>query len=823
MMGLSVPVSAYAAPARVSVDETLYLNLDHYGTVSRANIVKGIDFRSVGSYTDYGDYLTITNMSTRDEPFRQGDAVTWQKPEKVGKFFFEGTLDPASVATPWTFDITYKLNGVVTDPEKLGGASGLIELDIDALPNPRASEYLRNNAVLAVVIPVDIAKCYSVDAPDAQTASIGETSVEVFEALPGKEGHFTIRIGTDSYESIGTIFLMTPATVGDLEKIKDLKELKDKFRNNTNAMMDDVESLMDNVTDVGSQLDLTNQALRDLQSGKNKLHSSSAAIFNGVDVSIQDLRDLSGDLTPLSESLRTGQWLIYDLNQVLNAADRDVLDAAAKMKTLSSKLRSLGNAMGGVDNLTLQEMEGELKSVQGAIKRVGATAKGNMTESAVIAVNNAIDTSNELIATAGDILDRRSEEEMTEALTEYVTGEHTEAQVNVMAAYAGAGQKAKEAGAAYQTASAELTEAQAAAEALPEDASEEERAAASALVQEKAAAAREAGAAAQEAGAALDQAKSTALSAGVKEEELEADTLTDTLTGVRERKTEAEKVSRIAGVLKPHAEEMKQEIHTINAASQERVRLDTRDTAAEIADTLLDFDEDLEAIFGSDQTAQLLIKISRVSSEIDDILSKGGAVAFQTARFVNSARDLASDMDELTAVMNAYYEDIQTMADRADTLLLQTEKAADDLAVTLQTVNNTLRAAEEDLNRAADAAIAAGSQAVDNSRKIVDNTKNLKNSGADLRKSINDELDEQEADNNFLNMDPYAEKVSLTSDRNPSPDNVSIICRTEEITAPDIKPEKTLDAEISDPETTPLERIRLVFLKIRDIFKSFLG
>ena len=39
---LVAPMTAYAGQATADVDETLYLNLDYYGNVSDANVVKGI-------------------------------------------------------------------------------------------------------------------------------------------------------------------------------------------------------------------------------------------------------------------------------------------------------------------------------------------------------------------------------------------------------------------------------------------------------------------------------------------------------------------------------------------------------------------------------------------------------------------------------------------------------------------------------------------------------------------------------------------------------------------------------------------------------------
>ena len=85
-----------------------------------------------------------------------------------------------------------------------------------------------------VTVPVDMSKCYSVDADGAQIQSLGSTTAAVFSALPGEEGDYTVRIGTDSFETTGVIMAMAPGTIDDLNHIKDLKEgmiLKGTVRN----------------------------------------------------------------------------------------------------------------------------------------------------------------------------------------------------------------------------------------------------------------------------------------------------------------------------------------------------------------------------------------------------------------------------------------------------------------------------------------------------------------------------------------------------------------------------------------------------------------
>ena len=153
---------------------------------------------------------------------------------------------------------------------------------------------------------------------------------------------------------------------------------------------------------------------------------------------------------------------------------------------------------------------------------------------------------------------------------------------------------------------------------------------------------------------------------------------------------------------------------------------------------------------------------------------------------------------------------------------MEMEKTAADAASALQNVNNTLRSAEPDFSNAADEGLEIGRQAVDNTEDIVDSTKHLKKTGRKLRDTINNKLDEEEADNNFLNMDPDATKVSLTSTKNQEPTSISIVCRSEEISADDDET-KVLDSEVSAPATTLMQRVKAVFLKMWNAIRSVFG
>ena len=93
-----------------------------------------------------------------------------------------------------------------------------------------------------------------------------------------------------------------------------------------------------------------------------------------------------------------------------------------------------------------------------------------------------------------------------------------------------------------------------------------------------------------------------------------------------------------------------------------------------------------------------------------------------------------------------------------------------------------------------------------------------------MKTTLDEQLDKFEEENNFLNMDPEAEMISFTSEKNPEPNSLQIIVRTDEIS------EDTSPTDISDEESGetadegPFQRMWNVFVKIFqaivDIFKN---
>lgn len=330
----NAPLS-YGAPAAVETDETMYVNLDVYGKAQKVNVVKSCSLNGVTDFTDYGNYLAVENMSTQDEPQLGEGEVVWKlPPDRRERFYYKCTLDQEQTALPWNFDVSYKLNGVPTDGEKLAGASGLVEIHIKAEPNEQADLYYRNNMLLLVAVPVDMSKCFSVEAEGSQTQNMGELTAVVFTALPGEEGDYTVRIGSDSFETTGVIMAMTPGTVEDLEHIKDLKEAKDTWQDAGDELYDSLEQMAQSIEDMRGGVDQMQSGLNAAENARQKWSSSKDAILAGNDRSLESLRAMSGQLETLVPHLQTAK----EEAEIVHKSMGDIVGTLGEMQESLGKL-----------------------------------------------------------------------------------------------------------------------------------------------------------------------------------------------------------------------------------------------------------------------------------------------------------------------------------------------------------------------------------------------------------------------------------------------------------------------------------------------------
>lgn len=335
--GTVLPV--LAGQASVTVDENMYVNLDYYGNVDRVNVVKGCDLNGQTTFTDYGDYTAVTNMSDYTEPVIEGNKVTWNvSPDYKGRFYYKGELDAKKVALPWNFDVSYKLNGVPKNADELAGASGLVEIHIDAKFNDSAdvNEYYKNNFVLAVAVMVDVNDCYSLEADGAQKQTIGSNSAVVFTALPGEDGDFTVRIGTDSFETSGVFMAMTPLTGSDMEHITDLKDAKDTWKESGDQMHDSMQQMALSVEAMRDGINSLQNGMNSAESARQTWSGSKDSILAGNDRVLETLSAVSDQLEAMIPHIETAK----DAADTAHDSLGDIVDTVREMQDPLNKLHS---------------------------------------------------------------------------------------------------------------------------------------------------------------------------------------------------------------------------------------------------------------------------------------------------------------------------------------------------------------------------------------------------------------------------------------------------------------------------------------------------
>ncbi|MFW6679255.1 hypothetical protein ACOAOT_16495 [Lacrimispora sp. AGF001] len=416
MISINMAGNIYAGPPAVSVDETLYVNLDYYGKETDSSVVKGVTLNGIRSFSDYGTYKDITNMSNYAKPAVDGDTVTWQLPEDTkDRFYYECQLNNGEVVLPWDFDISYKLNGIPKEAQDLLHADGLVEIDVHCIPNKNANTYYQNNMLLQVATMVDMEDVNSVEAPGAQIQSLGTYKAVLFAAVPGQEKTFHIEISSHDFESSGVIMMMVPGTLDQISDIADVKEAKDTFKDSADELLDGMNEMLDTLHNISNGMDVTKKGLSQLQGARENFDASKDEIISKTDASIDSLEAANQKISQLAPDIMANKQGLDDVNNKVNTLVETLQDSGEDFYNLSSSLRdlkdSLGDLQSGLEESDADQITGEIKDIeqqldgiQGVLKKLGSTASPSSALSAEDLKQQA-ESMQKLMGDMNDVLD----------------------------------------------------------------------------------------------------------------------------------------------------------------------------------------------------------------------------------------------------------------------------------------------------------------------------------------------------------------------------------------------------------------------------------
>lgn len=362
IFSLQSVLPAVASPDIPQYDETLYVTMDPYGGIKESSIVKNYRLNGSSKVVDYGTYDKVINLTDHSTPLIGADGSITFTPEEAGsQFYFEGQTEVEKARLPWDIKVGYRLNGVDRKAEELAGEKGLIEVNVDLTPNKGLSDYYRNNMTLMASTVVDMDKNLSLEAEGAQVQTVGNLNTVVFFALPGEEGHYSIRIGTEDFKFSGLVFAMVPLTVSQLDKVADLRDAKETVEDSADSISDSLDVVLDTMGNMQKSIDDTANGLRGLDRTRQIFADSKGKVYQNADEALAALDNLSQTLKPFYNHTQNAKNALNDIRAQTNHMVAILDDLSPDLGDLQDNVRDLRDEVEELRKMT-RGSQADLKS-----------------------------------------------------------------------------------------------------------------------------------------------------------------------------------------------------------------------------------------------------------------------------------------------------------------------------------------------------------------------------------------------------------------------------------------------------------------------------
>ena len=735
LLSFALPQCAQAAAPTVETDETVYINMDYYGAPTNTRIVKGVNLNGHTEFTDFGDYKDVYNMSTFDEPTLKEDSVYWKLNTDKNRFYYECIPnDTVNIQMPWNFDVSYKLNGVPVEADQCAGASGTIQMDIHAVPNTYASDYYKNNMMLVCATGIDMSKALSIDAPGAQIQSFGTYKLVMFMGLPGEENTFTVRIGSNDFESMGLIMFMTPATTSALDIMSSMRDIKDRLENSGDNLYTGVSSMLSTMQAVQGSLSSMSSGISGIDQVRKQLIKDRGTLDPRTDAALNALDELTGKSDSLIPELNSAKETLTSLNATTSSILTTLEESGEDIPEYQKLLNDVKTSLGNLEDL-FDDLDDETGNSSWTIARIRSASEDLSKEL------EALTKDLKSLSGSLDDLPKDLNNEVTTELTNYV---------KKMASTASSTVTETVRQQAYEKAMEQLQPAIDAGQMTEEDA------------KVKANEIADAAASSSDASAAASSAASQAQASAYNN----AQALAALMTGI---KSGSSAVTSDMQTMTKQLESVTKEMSDLLDATNSLLKdlEDIADVFDEYKGLPQDFTQE-----GKKLTELANGSLDRVNKMLADIPALRESLDSLT-KTVTSSIDKTTDlMSSTTKALSTSYDLMNT----ANSVLRSVRSQAD--ASTQTTINSLL----DTLGKLSGSTASGQMQTATNS----------------IHSAVKDAETDLEDDTNVLNIDTSADLESVTSSMNPSPSSLQFILRTEEISVDDDDDDGTSDQDAAD-------------------------
>ena len=735
LLSFALPQCAQAAAPTVETDETVYINMDYYGAPTNTRIVKGVNLNGHTEFTDFGDYKDVYNMSTFDEPTLKEGSVYWKLDTDKNRFYYECIPnDTVNIQMPWNFDVSYKLNGVPVEADQCAGASGTIQMDIHAVPNTYASDYYKNNMMLVCATGIDMSKALSIDAPGAQIQSFGTYKLVMFMGLPGEENTFTVRIGSNDFESMGLIMFMTPATTSALDIMSSMRDIKDRLKNSGDNLYTGVSSMLSTMQAVQGSLSSMSSGISGIDQVRKQLIKDRGTLDPRTDAALNALNELTGKSDSLIPELNSAKETLTALNATTSSILTTLEESGEDIPEYQKLLNDVKTSLGNLEDL-FDDLDDETDNSSWTIARIRSASEDLQKE--LGALQDDFEKLSKNLKTLPDDLDKQ----VTTELKNYVekmasTASSTVTKTVRQKAYTDAMERFQ-----HDIKAGTMTEEEAKAKANE--------------IADAAASSSEASSAASK---AASEAQASAYS--------NAQALAALMTGINDASKST--VKSMQSMTSQSVNVIKQMTDLLDATNS---LLKDLEDIADVFDDYKGLPQDFtaegkkltELANGSlDRVNKMLADIPALRESLDSLTKTATSSIDKTTDLMNSTKKALSTSYDLMNTANSVLRSVRSQADAS------TQATIDSLLDTLGKLS--------------------GSTASGQMQTATDS----------IHSAVKDAETDLEDDTNVLNIDTSADLESVTSSMNPSPSSLQFILRTEEISVDDDDDDGTSDQDAAD-------------------------
>ncbi|MGN0803674.1 MAG: hypothetical protein ACI4MF_13865 [Candidatus Faecivicinus sp.] len=352
LLAICLMTGSLLAPAAMAAEknEIVYVNLRSGGDLDAVYIVNRFEASSPETVVDYGRYYKVTNLSDATPLEQNSDSVRLTVP--AGTLFYQG--DPISAALPWSFRVSYTLDGAPMRTEDLSGQSGALEMQITIGPGSEELTDFYEHYALNMTVTLDGNRCGKITAEGATIANSGTDRLLTYVVLPSPDVTYTITADVTDFAMVDISINGVPL---GMDVDIDTSEIDDK-----------VSELQNGVSQLSSGSSRLASGASSLKGGAAELQGGAVTLAEGTDSLVSGAAQFSAGL---DEARAGSSELAAASAQIASAVDSFEEKTSGSPQMSIGELRSLCSAM--LSAVSCQEAS--LKALQEKLSNLTATAK----------------------------------------------------------------------------------------------------------------------------------------------------------------------------------------------------------------------------------------------------------------------------------------------------------------------------------------------------------------------------------------------------------------------------------------------------------------